>query len=125
RSVVYLGGILPLTVALLLIVLLPESVRFLAARAADAKRVAAILRRISPDLEGTRLPVPAPAPELQGLAVRHLFIQGRAVGTILLWIPFFMNLLLLYFFVNWLPGLLTTVGMPVSAGVTAAGLFSL
>jgi AAHS family 4-hydroxybenzoate transporter-like MFS transporter len=36
-----------------------------------------------------------------------------------------MNLLLLYFFVNWLPGLLTTAGLPVSAGVTAAGIFSL
>ena len=36
-----------------------------------------------------------------------------------------MNLLLLYFFVNWLPGLLTTAGLPISAGVTAAGIFSL
>ena len=72
--------------------------------------------------------VSAPAPRREqagGLPVKHLFTEGRALGTVLLWIPFFMNLLLLYFFMNWLPGLLTTAGMPISAGVTAAGLFSL
>jgi AAHS family 4-hydroxybenzoate transporter-like MFS transporter len=69
--------------------------------------------------------VPPPGPESTGIPVKHLFTEGRAFGTILLWIPFFMNLLLLYFFVSWLPGLLTTAGLPISAGVTAAGIFSL
>ncbi len=124
RSVFYLGGVLPLMVAALLIFLMPESVRFLAATAADPRRIAAILKRISPELEHHKLHVPV-SPAVRGLSVRQLFADGRAVATVLLWIPFFMNLLLLYFFINWLPGLLTTIGMPVQAGVTAAGLFSL
>lgn len=125
RSVFYVGGFLPLIIALLLIKLLPESVRFLAATGADARKVARIMKRISPDLEGVEIRVPPPGPESMGLPVKHLFTEHRAAGTVLLWIPFFMNLLLLYFFVNWLPGLLTTAGLPISAGVTAAGIFSL
>jgi AAHS family 4-hydroxybenzoate transporter-like MFS transporter len=125
RSVFYVGGFLPLVIALLLIKLLPESVRFLSATGADPRKVARIMKRISPELEGVEIRVPPPAPESMGIPVKYLFTDRRAAGTILLWIPFFMNLLLLYFFVNWLPGLLTTAGLPISAGVTAAGVFSL
>ena len=56
--------------------------------------------------------------------VISLFTEGRAAGTILLWIPFFMNLLMLYFVVFWLPALLRQTGKPVSAGMTAVMLFS-
>jgi AAHS family 4-hydroxybenzoate transporter-like MFS transporter len=125
RSVFYVGGFLPLGIALLLIRLLPESVRFLAATGADPRKVSRIMKRISPELERAEIRVPPPGPESTGIPVKYLFTDGRASGTVLLWIPFFMNLLLLYFFVNWLPGLLTTAGLPISAGVTAAGIFSL
>jgi AAHS family 4-hydroxybenzoate transporter-like MFS transporter len=125
RSVFYLGGILPLAIAAFLFVLLPESVRFLAATGADPRAVARILARIAPDLEGAEFRTPPPERESIGIPVKYLFTEHRAFGTLLLWVPFFMNLLLLYFFVNWLPGLLTTAGLPISAGVTAAGIFSL
>jgi AAHS family 4-hydroxybenzoate transporter-like MFS transporter len=59
------------------------------------------------------------------MPVSQLFTEGRAVGTILLWVPFFMNLLIIYFIVNWLPSLLRQGGMPVSAGVAAISFFSL
>jgi AAHS family 4-hydroxybenzoate transporter-like MFS transporter len=57
--------------------------------------------------------------------VKHLFTEGRAAGTLLLWVPFFMNLLMLYFFISWLPALLRQSGMPPSAGVEAVAMFSL
>jgi MFS transporter, AAHS family, 4-hydroxybenzoate transporter len=126
RSVFYLGGILPLLVAALSIRMLPESVRFLSARGADARKIAAIMSRISPDLAGASLRFPAAPEKLRNdLPVVDLFTEGRAAGTILLWIPFFMNLLILYFVVSWLPALLRQSGMSVTAGVTATALFSL
>jgi AAHS family 4-hydroxybenzoate transporter-like MFS transporter len=126
RSVFYLGGILPLAAALVLIPALPESVRFLTARRADPRRISRILARISPELAGTPLNLTAPeANNRKGTPVRHLFTEGRASGTVLLWVPFFMNLLMIYFIVNWLPGLLRESGMPVSAGVAAVSIFSL
>ena len=56
---------------------------------------------------------------------RFAVTEGRAAGTVLLWIPFFMNLLMLYFVVFWLPALLRQSGKPVSAGMTAIMLFSI
>jgi MFS transporter, AAHS family, 4-hydroxybenzoate transporter len=126
RSVFYLGGLLSLMITVLLIKSLPESVKFLTATGADPHKVEAILTRMCPSTAGVILLAPAPSHEREsGLPIKHLFTKGRTLGTMLLWITFFMNLLLLYFFINWLPGLLTTVGMPISAGVTAAGLFGL
>jgi AAHS family 4-hydroxybenzoate transporter-like MFS transporter len=67
----------------------------------------------------------APAAEHKGVPVKFLFTESRAAGTILLWIPNFMNLLLMYVILNWLPKLLIDVGMSVSDGVTATAFFSL
>jgi MFS transporter, AAHS family, 4-hydroxybenzoate transporter len=125
QSVFYAGGALPLALSLLLILVLPESVRFLEVRGADHRKIAKIMARISPDLaspdlyaglsrEDRRKPMP----------VKYLFTEGRAIGTVLLWIPFFMNLLILYFVVSWLPSLLRQEGSPISAGITAIVLFS-
>lgn len=123
RSVFYVGGILPIALAIVLIKALPESVRFLTARGSDPARVAAIVRRIAPELGNA--PLRAPAPDSHtGMAVRHLFTEGRALGTLLLWIPFFMNLLILYFILSWMPSLLRQAGMPVTAGITAVFAFS-
>ena len=47
------------------------------------------MARISPELAGIQIAVPAtPAQQNDKLAVRQLFTDGRAAGTILLWIPF-------------------------------------
>jgi MFS transporter, AAHS family, 4-hydroxybenzoate transporter len=40
-------------------------------------------------------------------------------------VPFFMNLLILYFIISWLPALLQQTHMPVSAGIIAVSVFSL
>ena len=124
RSVFYVGGILPIMLALLLVKMLPESVRFLTVRGGDPRRVSAIMQRIAPDLGNTPF-APMPANRHTGVAVTHLFTEGRALGTLLLWVPFFMNLLILYFILSWLPSLLRQAGMPVTAGITAVLSFSI
>ncbi len=124
RSVFYVGGVLPLALALVLARTLPESVRFLTERGADPARVRAILLRIAPDLGDTPITAAPPA-RRTGVAVTQLFTDGRAAGTLLLWVPFFMNLLILYFILSWLPSLLRQAGMPVSAGITAVLSFSI
>ncbi len=47
RSVLVLGGVVPLALALLLLLLLPESVRYMAATGQPVERIRAVLRRIS------------------------------------------------------------------------------
>jgi MFS transporter, AAHS family, 4-hydroxybenzoate transporter len=101
RSIFVLGGALPLALAVVLVALLPESVEWMESRSRG------------------------PGITREGVPVKHLFTEGRALGTILLWIPFFMNLLILYFVLSWLPSLLRQSGLAVSAGVQAVAAFSL
>ena len=124
QSVFYAGGALPLTLALLLIAILPESVRYLEVTGAPERKISKIVARIAPELADAPL---SRSPHQEGrknAPVIRLFTEGRTAGTILLWIPFFMNLLMLYFVVFWLPALLRQTGKPVTAGATAIMLYS-
>ena len=125
QSVFYVGGLLPLAMAIVLIVKLPESVRYLIAHGTRSDRVAAIMEQVAPtvDYRSVRLVPGATVPK--GFPVMLLFTEGRALGTLLLWVPYFMNLLILYFVISWLPAVLRQAGLPVSAGVTAISIFSL
>jgi AAHS family 4-hydroxybenzoate transporter-like MFS transporter len=125
QSVFYAGGILPLTLALLLIAILPESVRYLEVSGANRGKISKILARISPGNADAPFSRSEHTDQRRNAPVTNLFREGRAAGTILLWIPFFMNLLMLYFVVFWLPALLRQTGKPLSAGATAIFLFSL
>jgi AAHS family 4-hydroxybenzoate transporter-like MFS transporter len=124
HSVFVVGGLLPIVLAVALGTVLPESLRFLAVRGADRERMSAIVRRIAPEAAGAPLAPPAASERREGVPIKHLFTEGRALGTVLLWIPFFMNLLILYFILSWLPSLLRGAGMPISAGITAVAVFS-
>jgi MFS transporter, AAHS family, 4-hydroxybenzoate transporter len=124
HSVLYLGGTVPLVIAILLIVRLPESVQFLAVRGKNPQKVSAIMGRIAPEFATANLLATSRDTRHEGVPVKHLFTEGRAFGTILLWIPYFMNLLIIYFIGSWLPALLRESGMSVSAGVTATAFFS-
>jgi MFS transporter, AAHS family, 4-hydroxybenzoate transporter len=124
QSVFYAGGILPLTLALLLIAILPESVRYLEVSGGNQRRISKILARISPELVNAPMSRSEHQDQRRKAPVVNLFTEGRAAGTILLWIPYFMNLLMLYFIVFWLPALLRQTGKPVTAGITAIMVFS-
>jgi MFS transporter, AAHS family, 4-hydroxybenzoate transporter len=124
QSVFYAGGVLPLTLALLLAAILPESARYLEVSGANPRKISRILARISPDLADAPVSQARVQDQRKNAPVINLFTEGRAAGTVLLWIPFFMNLLMLYFVVFWLPALLRQTGKPISAGMTAIMLFS-
>jgi AAHS family 4-hydroxybenzoate transporter-like MFS transporter len=127
RSVFYVGGVLPLVVALILIKVLPESIRFLSMKGTDRGAIDEILFRIAPDIKRGELDLSSSSEEsqLKGAPVVHLFTEGRAMGTLLLWVPFFMNLLILYFIISWLPSLLRQNHMPALAGIFGVSIFSL
>ncbi len=127
KSIFYFGGAFPFTLSLLLIVLLPESVQFLSQKGSNPGKTAKLIGAIKPDLalDSGKFSFTSPQAAVKGVPVKHLFSDGRAAGTVLLWIPNFMNLLLMYVIVNWLPALLKASGMSVSDGVTATSFFSL
>ncbi len=125
-AVFWLGGILPIALSLLLILALPESIRLLALRGSEDRRIRTILAHIAPALSfagETRFV--AREERLSGFTVRHLFGGGRALGTALLWVMFFMNLLDLYFLANWLPTLISNAGIAVEIAVIITTLLQI
>src|SRR6267142_358087 len=123
RSVFVGGGVAPLIMVPILALRLPESARFLALHGSAPARVAELLGRISPRTafaSDARFVIDETP--LAGLPVTHLFREGRAATTLLLWVVFFMSLLDLYFLSNWLPTVLNDLGASVSEAVVIGSM---
>jgi AAHS family 4-hydroxybenzoate transporter-like MFS transporter len=126
ESIFYIGGVLPLLIAVVLAALLPESMTFLVTRQWRLETVAAIVRRIRPDLPVTRdATFETDDIRLPGPPVQHLFLDGRAAVTILLWVAFFAAFFVLVFIVSWIPSLLRLSGLSMSQAGLAIGLHSI
>ena len=117
-SVIFLlGGGFPLVLLLIMALWLPESPRFLAARANLAGRDRALLLRLG------ITPVPG---DRHGLdlardnPIKMLFGEGYALQTALLWIIFFCSLLNLFLFVFWMPTVFNLIGMTPAQAVFAS-----
>jgi AAHS family 4-hydroxybenzoate transporter-like MFS transporter len=124
RSVLYLGGVLPIALVPLLLAQLPESIRHLVLRGDQAARIGTILARINPALAfaaGTRFTIGEQ--HGGGVPVGHLFREGRAAPTVLLWIVFFMSLLNIFLINFWLPTLTHDAGIALALANMATGLF--
>src|SRR5580692_12004 len=124
RGVFVLAGIMPLLLAPALALLLPDSIRHLVIHGKDNERVRRLLARVNPNLifpSGTNFVVREE--RAPGLPVLHLFRQGRAVPTILLWIGFFMSLIDIYLLTSWLPTVFHNAGITLSLSVIATAVF--
>ena len=103
-SVFMVGGWAGLILAGILCVTLPESLRFLVVRHARREELARILGRLDPTkLIGPQTTFVSEDVSQPGVPVVHLFAQGRASKTILLWIAFISTQMTQSFMTNWLP----------------------
>ncbi|QSN61804.1 MFS transporter [Caballeronia sp. M1242] len=110
RSVFWVGGAVPIVLALAMFVGLPESLQFLVLKGHEA-RARAWLAKFDPSLRidsTTRLIVREKGGE--GAPVAELFRAGRTPVTLILWAISFMNLIDLYFLSNWLPTVMRDAG---------------
>jgi AAHS family 4-hydroxybenzoate transporter-like MFS transporter len=120
RSVFWIGGLVPLALLAPMAAWLPESLQFLALRGREPERLARWLRRIAPDAPaGPGVRYVAREERREGNPLLHLFREGRATGTALLWVVNFMNVLNAYFLSSWLPTVVRDAGHTTSAAVLA------
>jgi AAHS family 4-hydroxybenzoate transporter-like MFS transporter len=119
QVVFLIGGVIPLVLAVLLALLLPESLRYLASTGKHRKRLAAYVRRIAPgtDPDGRATYVMTER-KTTGFVVRELFNDGRTRMTLLLWAITFMVLLDLNLLSSWLPTMLRDSGLPLEIAAT-------
>lgn len=123
RGVFYFGAMTPLVIAVLMIFLLPESLQFLALRGRNKRQITRWLRHVEPSLDlGPATEYVIPEQKKRGVPMVQLFHDGRALGTTLLWIVNFLNLLNLYFLTNWLPIVVSSAGYADSYAVISASV---
>lgn len=120
QSVFVVGGIVPLVALPFLARWLPESLPRLLAEPAPQARLHAVLAQVAPGWTPPTAHAVAERGE-QAFPLRLLFAGGYAVPTLLIWLAFFCNLLLLYFLANWLPSVVHASGLSVEmANITTA-----
>jgi AAHS family 4-hydroxybenzoate transporter-like MFS transporter len=124
QSVFVTGGIAPCAIALLLIALLPESIRFLLMKGGEDQRIAQSLARIASHVSvDLARPLFIEEPPAREFVVKQLFAAGRTPMTLLIWVIFFMSLLDLYFLNAWLPTVIHDAGIVVEQAIVLTALF--
>jgi AAHS family 4-hydroxybenzoate transporter-like MFS transporter len=119
ESIFHVGGVLPMIIAVILAWALPESLQFLIVRRNATDKVAAIVSRLAPGVAGTKTRFIAAFKQPANVPVKQLFTEGRAISTLLLWIPFFMAFGVLAVVVFFTPALLRSAGGPAAASAGA------
>jgi AAHS family 4-hydroxybenzoate transporter-like MFS transporter len=125
QGIFFVGGVVPLLLAIALLLFLPESVRYLAAKGGRSDEIARILKQVDPKLEfasGTEFVLPA-EPRKAGAKPAQLFAPGLAATTVLLWFTFLMILASLNTLNNFLPVVLGTLGLSQPQALRVTTLF--
>ncbi|MFK3815519.1 MFS transporter [Pseudomonas sp. NPDC089407] len=125
HSLLVIGGVLPLLLALVLMVWLPESARFLVVRNRGTDKIRKTLSPIAPQVvaEAGSFSVP----EQKAVAARNVFaviFSGTyGLGTVLLWLTYFMGLVIVYLLTSWLPTLMRDSGASMEQAAFIGALF--
>jgi AAHS family 4-hydroxybenzoate transporter-like MFS transporter len=127
RSVFLFGGVAPLVLTLLMLVMLPESVRYMVTKGLPAQRIRAALRRISHSVDSavsfTMIERAAPTAANGGIGV--VLSRPYIVGSTMLWLTYFMGLVIFYALINWMPLLFKDAGLDPQTATLISALFPL
>jgi AAHS family 4-hydroxybenzoate transporter-like MFS transporter len=120
RSVFYFCSPVEFSLGLLMLFLLPESLQFLAVKGGRPEKIGRWLKRIDSSAPvGPGVEYIVIEEKKGGSPAAHLFREGRARVTVLLWIVNFMNLLNLYFLASWVPTVVRNGGYSTAIAVLA------
>jgi AAHS family 4-hydroxybenzoate transporter-like MFS transporter len=125
HSLLVVGGVLPLILAVVLLFWLPESARFLVVRNRSIDKIRKTLAPIAPAIVAKAASFSVP--EQKGVAARSVFaviFSGTyGMGTMLLWMTYFMGLVIVYLLTSWLPTLMRDSGASLEQAAFIGALF--
>ncbi|MEJ4046598.1 MFS transporter [Erwinia sp. SLM-02] len=126
HSVLLAGAIAPLALTVLLILFLPESVKFLVHRGKDIVQIRRIAQRfIAGDLaQVTHFYLDEEKTRDKKGSVAQLFSQPWLAGTLMLWMTYFMGLVIYYVLLSWMPTLMLGMGYPLAESAWLTSLFT-
>jgi AAHS family 4-hydroxybenzoate transporter-like MFS transporter len=110
----YIGGIVPIIIALVAWMGLPESIKYMAIHEHQRGKMEATIKSIQPNYK-----IPANAKfviedekQFPGFSPVYLFRDGLALITPLVWLLFALNLMGYFFLISWTPILMTAAKLP-------------
>lgn len=128
RTVLVIGGAIPLVCLPFYLWLVPESVRFLVVNNYPAERIACTLRRVvggGPEISATtQFTVSEQKVAGKAKAAALLAPSFRKI-TLSLWATYFMGLMVIYLLSGWLPTLIKDAGLPIERAANITALFQL
>ncbi len=132
RSVLWLGGVAPMLLIVVMLLALPESVRYLVAQGGATDRIRAVLARIAPQqaiaasgfvMREAATSGAAADPAVGGL--RLVLSRPFIVGSLAMWVAYFMGLVIFYALINWMPILFKEAGIDPKTATLISALFPL
>jgi AAHS family 4-hydroxybenzoate transporter-like MFS transporter len=126
RTVLVLGGVIPLACLPFYLWLVPESARFLVVKKYPSERIARTLRRVCGSKVSASTSFTVSEPPVQGATpVKVLLSPTYRKMTLSLWGTYFMGLLVIYLLSGWLPTLIKDAGLPIERAANITALFQL
>lgn len=126
-AIFFVGGIVPIAVALLAIFGLPESIKYMTLHEGHRHNLEKLVKAIRPDfvIPPNARYVIEDEKNYSGFNPKYLFRDGLALITPLLWLVFALNLMGFFFLASWTPTLLTAAHMPLSAAALATAMIQI
>jgi AAHS family 4-hydroxybenzoate transporter-like MFS transporter len=126
RSVLVAGGVLPVCLAIVLIYMLPESIRFLAQDKGNHPRLVSIINRFSPGMVSPSTQFYNSEDSNIGKSTIHaLFMPGYRMGTWMIWLILCVGLFSVYLLSSWLPLLVRDSGLSLTQAVVIGSVFQI
>jgi MFS transporter, AAHS family, 4-hydroxybenzoate transporter len=114
QSLFFLGGVVPVVLALAVYLFLPETPEFLCLRGGRHEALVALVRRLDPQLQvsaaDARFSLSGEVSS-QASSLGQLFAGKLAILTPLLWFGSFVAMIVFHSFNTWLPTLMTDAGV--------------
>jgi AAHS family 4-hydroxybenzoate transporter-like MFS transporter len=128
RVVFVAGAILPSLLVLAMWLWMPESPRYLARRPERSNELARMLNRLTHSNRyhaRDRFVIAERASSARHEGLRALLTSEYRADTLLLWTAFFTSLFSVYALFNWLPTVLSGVGLPITVALRCALVLNL
>ena len=126
RSVILLGGVLPLLLLPFMLWRMPESLAVLVAKHAPQAKIRAIVNRIRPNTadEHSRFIAAEPVSKQQS-ALALVVSKPYFLGTLMLWMAYFTVLFLIYLCSSWLPTIIKMNDFSIAQAATVTSVFQI
>jgi MFS transporter, AAHS family, 4-hydroxybenzoate transporter len=123
RSLFWVGAAAPLIISIFLVTSLPESFHFLINSGASPEKVREVVHQFIPGAQSLADAQSFAIESKSGrIAIYDLFKDARGVGTVILWVVFFLNLAEFYALQSWLPTILIDHHYPLGTVALATTL---